>query len=199
ADYLAGGSEGICHHASGLYASLRQRRLGFSRGHGRHRSVIVMANNLGFTPALHEGLAKKAAGDDWAWAAAVVEHESGWNPLAVGDDGLAVGLFQMHPSFIAWIWPEYSTDGAMLRLAHTDPFFQADTFERFWARKFATLQPADKLMIYHYGETKAASLAKAENPDPDGYVAAIRALVAEINPAAVAPAAKPAAKGAVKS
>ena len=111
-----------------------------------------------------------------AWAAAVAEQESGWNPLACGDNGLSVGLWQMHPTFIAWMWPEFAGDGSMLRIAHCDPFFQADTFERFWNRRFAKFQPADKLRIYHYGEAKAASLATAENPDPDGYVAAVRAI-----------------------
>ena len=152
-----------------------------------------MANKLNFNPALHESLARRAGGADWAWAAAVAEQESGWNPLACGDNGLSVGLWQMHPTFIAWMWPEFAGDGSMLRIAHCDPFFQADTFERFWNRRFAKFQPADKLRIYHYGEKGAADLDKAENTDPDGYVVAVRALVTMINPAAATAPAKAAA------
>jgi len=157
-----------------------------------------MASQLGFDPSLHKSLAQRAGGADWAWAAGVAEKESGWNPLACGDNGLSVGLWQMHPTFIAWLWPEFAGDGAMLRIAHCDSFFQADSFERFWVRKFSKLQPADKLRIYHYGEAKAASLATAENPDPDGYVAAVRAIVAQISPEAVAPAASAAPAAAAK-
>lgn len=135
---------------------------------------------MNFNPALHKGLCVLAAGDDWAWAAAVVEAASGWNQLAVGDNNALRGLWQMDPTFLAWCLPEYQQNGEMLVVAHGDPFVQASAFRRFWAGKVASMQPADKLRVYHYTETGAANLLRAENSDPDGYVDKVRKIYAAI-------------------
>ncbi|MBF6571809.1 MAG: transglycosylase SLT domain-containing protein [Candidatus Binataceae bacterium] len=111
---------------------------------------------------------------DWAWAAAVVQVESNWNPYAMGDSGLALGLFQMHPNFMADQFREYSDRGEMLILLSHDPFAQAEAFRRFWQRN-SHLQVEDRLRVYHYGPTGAEKLKDQADPDPDKYVARVKA------------------------
>lgn len=123
-------------------------------------------------PSELESLMKLAAGSDWAWAAAVVERESSFNPFAVGDAGDARGLFQMHLDFIAWMFPEWGHDGPQLVAIHGDPFMQAEAFSRFW-RRHQRLDIQRRLEVYHYGLTATDRRYDAnENTDPDGTVKA---------------------------
>ena len=133
---------------------------------------------MDFDASLHKTLCILAARDDWAWAAALVEQESSWNPLAVSDSSLARGLFQMHLNFIADMFREYGSHGEMLVAIHGDPFMQAEAFHRFWNLRFAELSVNDKLGLYHYHGTNLAAWqaqARSENPDPDGYIEKVRA------------------------
>ncbi|MDE2040638.1 MAG: transglycosylase SLT domain-containing protein [Elusimicrobia bacterium] len=131
-----------------------------------------------FDPSLHKAFCILAAEEEWAWAAAVVEQESAWNALAVSDSNLALGLFQMHPNFVADMFREYGGDAHMLIALHHSPFAQAEAFKRFWRRRFADLSVNDRLGLYHYHGTNLAAWeaqARSEDPDPDGYIERVRA------------------------
>ncbi len=79
-------------------------------------------------------LMKLAGGEtDWPYAAAIAAHESSLNPWAVGDSGEAWGLWQMHRDFVAWLWPNWASEGSILYVANGNPFLEALTFNRFWA------------------------------------------------------------------
>jgi hypothetical protein len=121
-------------------------------------------------PSELQGLMRMAAGEDWAWAAAVVERESNFNAYAVGDGTDARGFFQMHLDFIAWMYPEYGSNGAMLQVMHSDPFAQAVAFNRFW-RRHSHLDIQRRLEVYHYGLTATDRRYEAkEDTDPDETV-----------------------------
>ena len=123
-------------------------------------------------PSELKGLMQMAAGEDWAWAAAVVERESNFNPYAVGDGTDARGLFQMHLDFIAWMYPEYGGNGPMLVVMHGDPFAQAIAFSRFW-RRHSHLPLQERLEVYHYGLTATNRRYSTDSDtDPDGTVKA---------------------------
>src|SRR5487761_449253 len=121
-------------------------------------------------PSELEGLMKMAAGEEWAWAAAVVERESNFNAYAVGDGTDARGLFQMHLDFMAWMYPEYGGNGPVLVMMHGDPFMQAEAFSRFW-RRHKHLDIQRRLEVYHSGLPATDRRYEAkEDTDPDETV-----------------------------
>lgn len=120
-----------------------------------------------------KALMQLAAGDDWTWAAAVVTVESGFNRFAISDDGLARGLFQMHPDFLTSIVPSFGEHALSLVIGHADPFVQAEAFRTFWLRRFAHIERADRLGLYHYHGTNLEgwlAQKKQRVPDPDKYI-----------------------------
>jgi len=155
-----------------------------------------------------ESLMKLAGGEDWAWAAAIAEHESGsspWATVAAGAHGEpAFGLWQMHDTFVADMLKDKFARAESLFAARGNPFVQAAAFAAFWNR-YAGETVENRLLIYHYGYNGwEANLSKAKAAlssnikadvtgitDPDGYVAAVQKEYDAI--AAPAPAKKPAA------
>jgi hypothetical protein len=151
-----------------------------------------------------ESLMKMAAGDDWQWAAAVVETESGFSPLAFLATGAhgepSFGLFQMHDTFIADYLKDQFTRAEAIYGARGNPFVQAAAFHSFWNR-YANETVENRLLIYHYGHNGwASNMAKAKEAlatnikadvtaiaDPHGYVEKVQANYDNID----APDAKP--------
>ncbi len=120
-----------------------------------------------FSEAMKD-LMQLAAGDDWTWAAAVVTVESGWNRFAISDGGLARGLFQMHPDFLTSLVPQFGEHALSLIIGHADPFVQAEAFRTFWLKRFAHIERADRLGLYHYHGTNLEGwLEQKKKPDPD--------------------------------
>jgi hypothetical protein len=154
----------------------------------------------------YESLMKMAAGDDWAWAAAIAETESGFSPYAYLSAGAhgepSFGIFQMHDTFIADHLRDQFQRAEAIYCARGNPFVQAAAFNAFWKR-YSAETPENRALIYHYGhagheakmaEAKAAlaSNLKADATaiiDPDGYLEEVMA-----NYDAIAPAAKEAEK-----
>lgn len=103
-------------------------------------------------------------GDDWKWFAAIAMHESGENPFAIGDDGLAWGLFQMHPDF----WRDHSPVIDATRRG--DIFLQFCALRSFWSR-YSARSVEERLAIFNQGPTGARKHILAA----DNYVAAVKA------------------------
>ena len=121
-------------------------------------------------PSAVKDLMKLAGGEDWHWAAAVVERESDFNEYAVGDGGDALGLFQMHQDFLSWMYPEIAQTAGALIAMHGSPFAQAIAFKRFWTR-FRHLDIQRRLEIYHYGlAATERRYESGDDTDPDGTV-----------------------------
>lgn len=153
--------------------------------------------------AAYKSLMEMAGGDDWQWAAAVAEQESGFSPqayLAAGAHGEpSFGLFQMHDTFIADYLKDQFTRAEAIYGARGNPFVQAAAFHSFWNR-YANETVENRLLIYHYGhngwatnmeKAKAAlsSNIKADATaiaDPDGYVAKVQANYDSLAPASAA-------------
>ena len=101
---------------------------------------------------------------------AIAFRESREDPFAVGDDGLAVGLFQLHWDFIV-TWAGNSSGQAFKLpgeqiVAHWSPGIWALAVGNFLTHHHDeqwTVQLA--LNLFHYGHVEAA--------DPDHYVAAV--------------------------
>src|SRR5579863_2151395 len=148
-----------------------------------------------------ESLMKMAGGDDWQWAAAIAEHESGTSPFAVVAAGAhgepAFGIWQMHDSFIMDMLKDRFTRAEALYAARGNPFVQADAFKAFWNR-YANETVENRLLIYHYGHNGwASNMEKAKTAlsanikadvtalaDPDGYAADVQAKYDELTKAA---------------
>ncbi|MGC2411104.1 MAG: hypothetical protein WA459_00175 [Stellaceae bacterium] len=144
---------------------------------------------------------KLAAGDDWQWAAAIAEKESGTSPfaaLAAGAHGeQAFGIWQMHDSFVADMLKDRFPRAESLFAARGNPFVQAAALSAFWTR-YSAETVENRLLIYHYGHNAwEANMAKAKTAlaadvkadvgaivDPDGYVDAVKKLYAAIAPPA---------------
>jgi hypothetical protein len=133
---------------------------------------------MNFDPTKHKALATLAAPDDFTWAAAIAEVESGWNPFFVDSTGLRRGLWGLRVNFVAQMLPEAGGNGAFLNLAHADPFAQAEAFRNFWKLKFGNLAIDDRLGTLHYHPTAPALWMvqkDSDKPDPDGFIAAVKA------------------------
>jgi hypothetical protein len=141
-----------------------------------------------------KSLMELAAGEDWAWAAAIAEKESGTSPFATVAAGAhgepAFGIFQMWDSFVADMLRDRFARAESLFAARGNPFVQAAAFSAFWKRYHGeTIE--NRLLIYHYGYNAwEAALAKAKTAiaadakadvgaimDPDGYVEAVKKLL----------------------
>jgi hypothetical protein len=139
-----------------------------------------------------ESLMKMAGGDDWQWAAAIAERESGTSPFAAVAAGAhgepSFGIWQMHDSFIMDMLKDRFTRAEALYAARGNPFVQAEAFKSFWNR-YANETVENRLLIYHYGHNGwASNMEKAKTAlssnikadvtaiaDPDGYVADVQA------------------------
>ena len=103
---------------------------------------------------------------------AIALYESAENPLAVGDEGKAIGLFQLHWDFIV-TWAAgpsigRATDPGMIAIGHWSPGTWALAVRNFLTHYYdlrLKIEPA--LRIYHYGHD--------ESNDPDLYVAGVKA------------------------
>jgi hypothetical protein len=107
-------------------------------------------------------LAEHYLGPDWLWGLALAEHESGGNPWAVGDGGLAAGVVQQHPDFQETYFPTMEDHLWPLTDQRWHPAFQFACLATFW-KKNAVLPVDQRLEKYNLGHV---------GPDPD-YVAAV--------------------------
>jgi hypothetical protein len=114
-------------------------------------------------------LYKFYAGTDWRWFKAIAIVESGENPYAIGDSGLAAGLFQMHPDW----WQDYGLCPPDWRWV---PAVAMRALRRFWDHSSKVTVP-DRVKIFHYGFHKWQELAGA---DPDLYLARVKAAMETI-------------------
>jgi hypothetical protein len=111
----------------------------------------------------------KAPGD-WRWVKAVAMHESGENPWAVGDSGLAVGLLQQHEDFQDTYHPQDARPAKEVAWMETDkrwhPAYQAACFATFWYHPHhIKLDERTRVISYHVGHISTL--------DEDGYYGAV--------------------------
>lgn len=115
----------------------------FSRGNAMTDSTSNNGNGRIFSTRLlstaQTGMADMivgkamAAGLDPAFMVALAVTESSLNPKAIGDDGLSVGLFQLHKKFISateaeLLDAEFNADAAMEKMALLIRSFPGNTF-----------------------------------------------------------------------
>ena len=97
-----------------------------------------------------------------------VETGGSRNPdTAVGDHGLAVGAYQLHPNFVKDAQDEspWLPDMRSIRTTRREG---AKAVCAYWA-KYRCTDDAEKALVFHYGPSRRKGASK-EGQDPDGYL-----------------------------
>ena|ERR1700689_4646755 len=112
-------------------------------------------------------------GPRWKLVKAICIRESNGDPMAVGDNGDAQGLFQLHAAFARdYVVPAGSIVMEYLR---GTPFASIQIMAKFLALCGAAMKDADVLGNFHDGHA-----GWAERGDKDGYVAAVLKILAKL-------------------
>jgi hypothetical protein len=115
----------------------------------------------------------KLTGLRWKLAKAICIHESHGDELAVGDNGDAQGLFQLHAAFATdYATPALSTTMIALRGV---PFVSIQIMRVFFNLCGISMTDADVLGNFHDGHGGWTARG-----DKDGYVAAVLAILATL-------------------
>jgi Transglycosylase SLT domain len=112
-------------------------------------------------------------GSRWKLVKAICIHESAGDANAVGDNGDAQGLFQLHRAFAQdWVIP---ANNELLIIMRGVPFVSILIMKNFIRACGDLMKDADVIGNFHDGHK-----GWAERGDKDGYVKAVLAILATL-------------------
>ncbi len=103
------------------------------------------------------------------FAAAIGEIESGDNPDSWGDQGRAMGRYQLHPD---WLWEWASRLGTAPHLNERWDDWATRIVEAFFVRWTAVMLPVEVAMFFHEGHVIKAGAAGWDSKYADRFTLA---------------------------